>query len=256
MLTPEKSKLLLSFLSQLPETTAQRLAKAVEADRLAGGKTLPHETILGALSLPLRLLARIELHAGAIRSARHPFFDADALVEHLAQFTELSSHIALGIDEKWSAWLQASRAAVAETMEGFMERAPAEILATLAVQQNGRYGGGPICADLSRPADGESAERGRHYAKLLAGCAPYAAMGTFAAAQKEAMEAVGRYLRGYSGDIIREMRAPADERHPAVERQFELAARLTVLIFGPEEAEFLLRPARAAMNAQAAAAAA
>jgi hypothetical protein len=199
------------------------------------------------------LVGRIELHANAIRSTRHPSFDAEALVEHLAQFTRLSNQLCG--DGNWSERLAAGRVAVAETMDGLMERAPTEISFVLPVHNSGRYGGGPICADLSRAVSDESVERGLRYAKLLAGCAPYAAMSTFAAAQQEAMQAAGMHLLGYNEDIIREMRAPAGEREPAVARQIERAAALTALILGPEEAEFLLRRAWAAMNAQAAAAA-
>jgi len=134
-----------------------------------------------------------------------------------------------------------------------MERAPTEISIMIPVLNSGRYAGGPVCVDLSGPVDEESAQRGLRYAKLLAGCAPYAAMGAFAAAQQDAMRAVGMHLRGYNDDIIREMRAPAGEPEPAAARQIERAAALTALILGPEETEFLLRRAWAAMNAQAAA---
>ena len=49
------------------------------------------------------------------------------------------------------------------------------------------------------------------------------------------------------------MRGSEDSRRAAVERQFELAAELTALLFSPEESEFLRRRAKAA-TAQAAAA--
>ena len=201
------------------------------------------------------LFANIELHGSAVRAARHPAFDADDLIDHLAQFTELSSHIVKEIDMrrdgKWGKRLLADRAAVAETMEGFMEHAPKEIFAMLPIQKSGSYGGGPKCADLSRPVDDEKAERGLRYGKLLAGCAPYAATASFAAAQKDAMDVVGQHLQGYNEDIIKEMRASVGESLFTVERQFELAAELTALIFSAEEAEFLRRRAKAALAAAA-----
>jgi hypothetical protein len=47
------------------------------------------------------------------------------------------------------------------------------------------------------------------------------------------------------------MCAPAGERHPAVERQFELAVALTSQVLSPEEAELLRRRAKAALAAAA-----
>jgi len=62
MLTPQKMALLRSFLEALPPKASARLAKAVELDRLAGGRGLPHGLILETLrprsdrsSTPLRL---------------------------------------------------------------------------------------------------------------------------------------------------------------------------------------------------------
>jgi hypothetical protein len=201
------------------------------------------------------LFADIEFHGNAVRTTRHPTFDPEALIGHLAHFVELSSNITKEIDMrrdgKWGKRLLADRAAIAETMEGLMEHAPKEVFAMLPVQKSGSYGGGPKCADLSRPVDDEKADRGLRYARLVAGCAPYAAMGSFATPQKDAMDAISQHLSGYNEDIIREMRAPPGERHPAVERQFELAAELTALIFSPEEADLLRRRAKAALAAAA-----
>ncbi len=200
------------------------------------------------------LFAKIEAHGNAVRATRHPVFDADALVAHLADFTELSSRIVKEIemrrDGKWGKRLAllADRAAVAETMEGLMEHAPKEVLAMLPVQKSGSYGGGPLCADLSRPVDDEKAARGLRYGKLLAGSARYAATGSFAAAYiKTAMDEVMQHLRGYNEDLIKEIRVPDGERQPGVEPQFEHAAELTALIFSTEEAEHLRRRARAAL---------
>lgn len=197
------------------------------------------------------LFAKIEAHGNAVRAARHPVFDADALVAHLADFTELSSRIVKEIemrrDGRWGKRLLADRAAVAETMEGLMEHAPKEVLAMLPVQKSGSYGGGPLCADLSRPVDEEKAARGLRYGKLLSGSAHYAAAGSFAASYQTAMDEVVQHLRGYNEDLIKEMRVPEGERQPATERQFELATQLTALMFSSEEAEHLRRRARAAL---------
>jgi hypothetical protein len=197
------------------------------------------------------LFANIESHGNAVRATRHPVFDADALIQHLSAFTELSSRIVKEIemrrDGKWGKRLLADRAAVAETMDKLMERAPKEVLAMLPVQKSGSYGGGPLCADLAKPVDAEKSERGMRYGKLVAGCARYATAGSFAASHKSAMDEVSQHLSGYNEDLIKEMRAPESERQAGTEHQFELAAELTALIFSPEEAEHLRRRARAAV---------
>jgi len=54
MLSPDKINLLHAFLGALPPHLANRLAKAVEIDRLAEGKTLPHDLILAGLRPVLR----------------------------------------------------------------------------------------------------------------------------------------------------------------------------------------------------------
>jgi len=53
----DKELLLKGFLGQLPSDVVSRLAKAVEVDRLIGGKALPHDEILRALRPQLRGLA-------------------------------------------------------------------------------------------------------------------------------------------------------------------------------------------------------
>ncbi|HWA92836.1 MAG TPA: hypothetical protein VG889_22585 [Rhizomicrobium sp.] len=219
------------------------------------------DTLISATDMGLvgdLLFADIERHGSAIRAARHPSFDPEAMVEHLSHFTELSSSIVREIDirrdGKWGKRLLKDRAAVAETMDGLMERAPKEIVAMLPVQKSGAFGGGPKCADFAKPVDDDRAERGLRYARLVMGCAPYAALGSFAAAQKDAFEEASQHLRGYNEDVVRELRAAIDApRRAIVERQFELAAQLTALLFTLEEAEFLRRRGKAAMNAMAAA---
>lgn len=218
------------------------------------------DTLISATDMGLvgdLLFADIEHHGGAIRAARHPVFDADAMIEHLSHFALLSSSIVKEIDirrdGKWGKRLLKDRAAVAETMEGFMERAPKEVLTMLPVQKSGAFGGGPKCADFSRAVDDEKAERGLRYARLVIGSGSYAAMGSFAATQKDAFEEIAQHLKGYNEDLIKEMRSLDGASSAAVERQFELAAELTAQFFSAQEEEFLRRRAKAAQGAQAAA---
>jgi hypothetical protein len=197
------------------------------------------------------LLADIEMHGDAVRAARHPVFDPRTLIEHLANFAELSSCIVREMeirrDGKWGKRLLADRAAVAEAMEGLMEHAPKEIAAVLPTLKSGSYGGGPRIPDFSRPVDDEKAERGLRYARLLTGCELYAAMGSFAAAQKDAMEQACQHLRSYNEDLVREMRSAGGARRAVAERQYGLAVELTAILFSAEEAEFLRRRGKAAL---------
>jgi hypothetical protein len=197
------------------------------------------------------LLADIETHGNAVRAARHPVFDPRTLIEHLANFAELSSCIVREMeirrDGKWGKRLLADRAAVAEAMEGLMEHAPTEIAAMLPTIKSGSYGGGPRIPDFTRPVDDEKAERGLRYATLLRGCELYAAMGSFAAAQKDAMEQACQHLRGYNEDLVKEMRSADGPRRAVAERQYGLAVELTAILFSAEEAEFLRRRGKAAL---------
>ena len=197
------------------------------------------------------LFSDIERHGNAVRATRHPNFDTNELVDHLARFTELSSHIVREIEVRrggtWGKRLLADRAAVGETMEGLMERAEKDILDAMPLQRSGSYAGGPLVADLSHPVDEQKAERARRYSALLAGSRHYAALGSFAAAFQRTMDAVSQHLRSYNEDLIREIRRAQVSGAPrGLDRQFELAVELTALIFSLEEAEHLQRRARAA----------
>jgi hypothetical protein len=85
MLTPERSGLLKSFLSGLPEQIAQRLAQAVEVDRLVDGKSLPHEMILESLRPALRRVAGADRTPTPLRSFCIPFEDLFTLVPRKAK---------------------------------------------------------------------------------------------------------------------------------------------------------------------------
>ncbi len=199
----------------------------------------------------------IEMFEKAVREARHPVFDADALVENLAHFTSLSSGIVKGIDMrrdgKWGQRLMKDRTALAEVMDGFMERAPKELSAALPVQKSGSFGGGPKCPDFSRAIDVDRIERALRYAKLVAGSRTLAVAASFGATQKKADEEMCQFLRGYNEDVVKELRSAEGARRVVVESQFALVCSLTSLLFSEEEAELLRRRGRAAQQASAAA---
>jgi hypothetical protein len=202
------------------------------------------------------IFGNIEAHAAAIRATRHPDFDADALLKHLASFAELSTGIVKEVemrrDGRWGQRLMKDRAAVAETMESLMERAPKEILAALPMHR-ASFSGGPRTPDISRPADPEKSDRAMRYAKLIVGCKHFAAAASFGAPVKDANEEVTVALRGYCDDLVREMRAAEGDKRANAELYFSIAAELTSLLFSPEEGEFLRRRGRAAAGPAAAA---
>ncbi|HEY0107609.1 MAG TPA: hypothetical protein VGB91_16120 [Rhizomicrobium sp.] len=199
----------------------------------------------------------IETYGRAVREAHHPDFDAGALIDNLSHFTALSSGIVKGIeirrDGKWGQRLMKDRAALAETMDGFMERAPKEFAAALPLQKSGSFGGGPKYPDFNRPVDPDKGARALRYARLVAGCRPFAAAASFGATQKNAEEDMSQALRNYNEDVVKELRVAAGARRAVVESQFEIACRLTAALFSEEEADLLRRRGKAAQQAAAAA---
>lgn len=199
----------------------------------------------------------IENYCKAVRDAKHPLFDADSLVENLSHFTSLSSGIVKGIemrrDGKWGQRLMKDRAALAEVMDGFMERAPKELSAALPYQKSGSFTGGPKTPDFSRQVDAEKTDRALRYSRLVMGCKPFAVAGSFGASVKKAEEDMCQMLRSYNEDVVKELRTPDAKRRAVAESQFEIVVKLTSVLFSEEEAEFLRRRGRAALGAAQAA---
>jgi hypothetical protein len=197
----------------------------------------------------------IEAYCAAVHGARHPNFDVDALIENLSRFTMLSSGIVKGIemrrDGKWGQRLLRDRAALADVMDGFMERAPKELASALPLQKGSLVGA--KLADFSRPIDAEKVERARRYALLVAGCQPLAAAASFGASAKEAYEDMRQLLRAYNEDVVKELRTAPEPRRAIVESQFDFVSGLTATLFSDEEADFLRRRGKAALQAAIAA---
>ncbi|MEI9989895.1 MAG: hypothetical protein WDM86_07635 [Rhizomicrobium sp.] len=203
------------------------------------------------------LFGEIESHGNAVRDVRPPNFDPNQLLDSLARFTTLSSGIVKGIemrrDGKWGQRLMKDRAALAEVMEGLMERAPKELSAALPLQKSGSFGGGPKYPDFTKPVDSDKSERALRYARLVAGCKTLAAAASFGAAQKKADEEMCQLLRSYNEDVVKELRTADGARRAVVESQFEVVSNLTAILFSEEEADLLRRRGKAAIQAAAAA---
>lgn len=245
----------------LPLVVMNRLEHPWEALRLpltvsrTTKETLVANTDMGLVGEVL--FGAIEMHAAAILSAKPNQFTSDALLGHIEGFTTLSAGVAKEVelrrDGVWGQRLIKDRAAVAETMDGFMDRAPREILAALPMQKTGAAGAGPKTPDMSRPSDPEKADRAIGYARLIAGCRRFAAAGSFAASLKRADEEAGIALKSYNEDIVRELRNASEENRINAEQYAAVATELTTILFSPEEGDFMRRRGRAAISAPIAA---
>lgn len=239
----------------------RRLAKPWEALKLALHITRQtQDTLLSSTDMGLPgdiLLVDMEDARNAILAARHPVFDADAVVANLAKFTEISNAITKEVEilrkGAWGQRLLKDRAAVGAAMDGFMERTVKEIAGALPSHKAG-FTGGPRVPDFSRPVDAERTERAIRYARLLSGTKRLAARGSFGAKHRDALDAAMQLVRSYNEDLLKELRTAEDGRRAVVEQQYRLTGELTPLVFDESEAEFLHRRAKAAMSQATAAA--
>jgi hypothetical protein len=231
-----------------------RLERPWEALKLPMNVTRQtQDTLMSSTDMGLAgeiIFGDIEYYASMIRAMRPNHFDADALVGHLIGFTTLSTGMVKAIemrrDGKWGQRLLADRAALAEVMDGFMERAPKEVAVALPTVKSGSYAGGPRVPDLTRHADAEKSDRALAYARLVSGCRSFAGAASFGASNASALDQIGTMLRGYSEDLLKELRTVAGEKRANAEAYFHLLAEIFALIFGREEADLLRRRAKAA----------
>jgi hypothetical protein len=195
------------------------------------------------------LFSRMDALKNAIQLTRHPLFDAEMLAEQVKSFTDLSTGITREIELKregdWGKRLLADRAGIGRVMDGFMERAPREVLAALPLLKSS----GPKAADFSRPVSEEKREMAMRYARLVAVSRNFAAAASFTAKQKTAQDQIGNEIRRYIEDVIRAMRDPGHPHMAVVHAQLELCVQLVTLLFSEEEAELLRRRGRAAQAA-------
>lgn len=204
------------------------------------------------------LFSEIEARATAICASRPQApFDPEALIGHLKFFARASNGIVKEIemrrDGKWGQRLMKQRGAVGDAMDALMERAPRDILAAIASQKSGSYGGGPRVPDISRAPDVEKVARALAFARLIAGCRNIASAASFGAKLKDADEEISSALKSYNEGIVRELRTQEGERREIAELCFNVAAELTTILFSEEEGELLRRRGRAAIGVEAAA---
>ncbi|MBN9553554.1 MAG: hypothetical protein J0H61_02590 [Alphaproteobacteria bacterium] len=193
------------------------------------------------------LFARMDHMRAGILAARHPVFDAAALVAQVGSFAELSSAVVKEIevrrDGEWGQRLLKDRAAIGAVMDGFMERAGKEVIAALPMQKG--------TGDFARPTLAEKRELALRYTQLVAGTRIFAAAGSFAAKQRTALEDCSNHLRRYVENAIRELRSAGGDKRATIESQLQFCADLAALLFSPEEAELIRRRVRAAQSAAA-----
>jgi len=234
----------------VPVIVMNRLARPWEALRLPllvtrhTDETLISKTDMGLVGEIL--FARMDAQRNAIQAARHPFFDAEQLMEDAKNFADISSHIAKEIELKregeWGKRLLAERVQIGKVMESFMERAPREFAAALPTSR----GKG---ADFSRHPGAEKHDMALRYARLVAGSRHFAAAASFAAKQKEAYDELATLLKRYNEDVVKALKA--EPQNAVVIAQFLLCAELTAILFSDQEAELLRRRGRAATSAAA-----
>jgi hypothetical protein len=235
--------------------TMQRLERPWEALRLPMNVTRQtQDTLISNTDMGLVgeiLFGDIEYYTSMIRAVRPNHFDADALVGYLVGFTTLSTGMVKAIDMrrdgKWGQRLLADRTAVAEVMDGFMERALKEVSNALPTVKAGSYSSGPRVPDLSYHADPDKSDRALAYARLVSGCRSFAAAASFGASNKDALDEIGIMLKSYTEDLLKELRTVTGEKRVHAEAYFHLAAEIAALVFSQEEADLLRRRAKAAL---------
>jgi hypothetical protein len=240
------------FAPYIPLIVMGRLERPWEAMRLAGAlsrrsdDTVISNTDMGTVGE--LLFSDLDGFVKNIQSARPMDFDAQAMVANLAAFAELSSgmvkEIGIRRDGKWGQRLAKDRSAVAQVVEGFLERAPREILAALASSRMGGFGRSPKPLDLSRPPDAERVAKAMRYAHLMVHSRPFAVAAAFHAKLAETIDETAVALRSYGEDLLREVRAAVPETRACLEAHLSVFLDVCALVLGEEETEILRRRSR------------
>ncbi len=179
------------------------------------------------------LFSDLDYLSQAIRATKQPRFDVEELIDNIAAFAELSSAVvkemALRRDGKWGQSLLRDRAEVGNVMDEFMARALKEIAAALPLAKESRF------------IDPERHERALRYATLVADCKPFAAAGSFAASREDVHKKAAEYIRRYNEEALFDLRTTNAERRQLAKDRFALAAELTSILCGEQEADLLRR---------------
>jgi hypothetical protein len=236
----------------VPLVVLGRLERPWEVLRVVAALTRKHtDTLISATDLAVvgdLLFSDLDLYVKKIQSVRPADFESEAVLHDLASFAELASGMVkeLGFrrDGKWGQSLAKDRAAVAEIMEGLLEKAPREILAALPLSRASVSGKGPRPLDLSRPHDPERTANAKRYAHLMVHCRPFADFTAFSAKLKEAFDETANALRTHGEEMVREYRAASAETRANLDVHFEPMLELCVLVLGEEETALIRRRAR------------
>ena len=241
-----------AFAPYVPLIVMGRLERPWEAMRLAGvlsrksDDTVISNTDLGIVGE--LLFSDLDSYVKKIQSVRPPDFDADTLVANLAAFAELSSgmvkEIGIRRDGKWGQRLAKDRGAVSQVVEGFLERAPREILGALATGKMGGFGKSPKPLDVARPPDPERVAKAMRYSHLMVHSRPFAVAAAFNAKLAETIDQTANGLRSYGEDLLRELRTGAPETRASLEAHLKVFLDLSGLVLGDEETELLRRRSR------------
>jgi hypothetical protein len=240
------------FAPYIPLIVMGRLERPWEAMRLAGALSRrSDDTVISATDVGIvgeLLFSDLDSYVKRIQIARPFDFDADAMVANLASFAELSSgmvkEIGIRRDGKWGQRLAKDRSAVAQVVEGFLERAPREIQAALASSRVGGFGKSPKPLDLARLPDPERVAKAMRYAHLMIHSRPFAVAAAFNAKLAETIDETADALRSHSEDLLREVRAAAPETRASLEAHLKVFLDLCALVLGEEETEILRRRSR------------
>jgi hypothetical protein len=195
------------------------------------------------------LFSDLDRFAQIITAARPPNFDPDTLLHALGAFAELSAGVVkeLGIrrDGKWGQQLTKLRAAVSQTMETLLGRAPKEINAALP-SSRAVYARGAKPLELGRPPDPDKVTRALRYARVIAQARPHAAAAAFQAKLTNTRDQVGGVLRSTAEEMLPALRAPEPGAHAS--EHLAVLLDLCTFVLGEAETNLYRRRARAGLR--------
>lgn len=211
MVNQQKADRLLAFLGGLPETLALKLARAVELDRLADGRQLPHDLILAGLRPILRRALNADRTLTARRLFCRPF--EDLLVDRPGR-EKLKGRIARSsIEPVWN-WL--SQSLLAEECAGFSNDVRTMVFAYRPQEAEDRAASfrakaaEALCRALAAGAAREDARRVLGSETVLADADEMAILLTVAPHLRALQEAMPRPQSALTDDLLWTLRGSYD----------------------------------------------